>query len=103
MFADTAYARGEAIRKAAVELGGVRSLIAVPLLKKGKLIGIFSIYRKDHGGFAENQIALVENFGSHAVIAIENARLFDETKEALERQTATSEVLKVIASSPSDV
>jgi two-component system, NtrC family, sensor kinase len=103
MFADTAYARGEAIRKAAVELGGVRSLIAVPLLKKGKLIGIFSIYRKDPGGFAENQIALVENFASQAVIAIENARLFDETKEALERQTATSEVLKVIASSPSDV
>jgi two-component system, NtrC family, sensor kinase len=103
MFADASYARGEAVRKAAVELGGVRSLIAVPLLKRGKLIGNFSIYKKDPGGFAENQVALVENFASQAVIAIENARLFNETREALARQTAAADVLRIISSSPRDL
>src|SRR6516165_322387 len=103
MFADSSYARGEPLRVAAVELGGVRSFVAVPMLKKGELIGNFSIYRGEAGGFAENQIALVNAFADQAVIAIENARLFNETKEALARQTATADILKVIASSPDDV
>ena len=104
MFADSSYARGEPLRIAAVELGGVRSLVAVPMLKKGELIGNFSIYRGEAGGFAENQIALVKAFADQAVIAIENARLFNEVQaktrdleESLEQESATSEVLKLIS------
>jgi two-component system NtrC family sensor kinase len=103
MFADSSYTQGEPLRVAAIELGGVRSFLAVPLLRKGELIGNFSIYRGEPGGFDENQIALAKTFADQAVIAIENARLLNETKEALERQTATAEVLRVIASSPSDL
>jgi two-component system, NtrC family, sensor kinase len=100
---DASYERGEPIRKAAVELGGVRSLVAVPLLKNGELIGNLSIYKEVPGGFTESQIALVTTFTDQAVIAIDNARLFNETKEALARQTATADILRVIASSPSSV
>jgi GAF domain-containing protein len=114
---DASYAKGEPLRMAAVELGGVRSLIAVPLLKKGELIGNFSIYKEEPGGFAENQIALVTTFADQAVIAIQNARLFEQTKEALRKlearsselaeslqhQTATSQILSVISSSRADI
>jgi two-component system, NtrC family, sensor kinase len=78
---DGAYADREPLRVEAVELGGVRSFVAVPMLKKGELIGLFSIYRDELGGFAENQIALVTTFADQAVIAIENARLFDELRD----------------------
>ena len=103
MFADAAYAAGDQLRVATVELGGVRSFVAVPLLKRGELIGYFSIYREAPGGFAENQIALVSAFADQGVIAIENARLITETREALDQQTASAEVLRVIAQSPTDV
>src|SRR6516225_5736847 len=103
MFADSSYTQGEPLRVAAIELGGVRSFLAVPLLRKGELIGNFSIYRGEPGGFDENQIALAKTFADQAVIAIENARLLNDTREGLERQTATSDILRVIASSPSDV
>jgi len=80
-----------------------RSLLFVPLLRHGTTIGIISVSRKEAGTFAPQYVLLLQTFADQAVIAIENVRLFNETKEALERQTATADILKVIASSPSDV
>ncbi len=88
------------------ELGrrrGYRSIVAVPMMLEGASIGTIGVSRREPGPFADNQIDLLKTFADQAVIAIENVRLFNETKEALERQTATSDILKVIASSPSDV
>ena len=82
---------------------GYRSLLVVPMLRDGVPIGSIGVSRKQPGEFSEEQIRTLEGFADQAVIAIENARLFNETKEALERQTATAEILRVIASSPSDV
>jgi two-component system, NtrC family, sensor kinase len=81
MFAGAAYARREPLRTASVELGGVRSMIAIPLLNKGELIGLFAIYKREPGDFPENQISLVTTFANQAVIAIENARLFEELRD----------------------
>jgi len=82
---------------------GFRSLLRVPLLRDRVPIGFISVTRAEPGRFADHHVLLLQTFADQAVIAIQNARLFNETKEALERQTATADILKVIASSPSDV
>jgi two-component system NtrC family sensor kinase len=84
-------------------LRGYRSLLWVPLLRDRAPIGLISVTRKEPGTFAAHHVQLLQTFADQAVIAIENVRLFNETQEALEHQTATADILKVIASSPSDV
>jgi GAF domain-containing protein len=81
---------------------GYRSCLFVPLLKDGKALGSLTILRETTGDFDAQEVALAQTFADQAVIAIENARLFNETREALERQTATSEVLRVISGSVTD-
>src|SRR5262249_19581062 len=89
--------------KASQQRTGTRTLLVTPLLREGVAIGAVAIRRKEVRPFSAKQIKLLETFPSQAVIAIENVRLFNELKESLEQQTATSEILGVIASSPTDI
>ncbi|MCK1361548.1 GAF domain-containing protein [Bradyrhizobium sp. 199] len=84
-------------------LRGFRSVLFMPLMNRGAPVGMISVTRAEPGAFAPDLVQLLQTFADQALIAIENARLFNETRGALERQTATADILKVMAASPSDV
>ena len=100
---DAYIARRDPVVVAAVELGGVRTFIAVPMLKENEPIGFILMARQDVRPFTDKQIELVTNFAAQAVIAIDNTRLLNELRQSLEQQIATADVLRVISSSPGEL
>jgi GAF domain len=98
-----AYLDGEPMARTGADIAGMRTLIAIPMLKNNEAVGGIVIYRTEIRPFSEKQIELVKNFAAQAVVAIENTRLLNELRESLQQQTATSEVLRVISSSLGDL
>ncbi len=102
-FPDSEASEVPELNRNLARLRGFRSVLFMPLMNRGTAVGMISVTRTETGAFAPDLVELLQTFADQAAIAIENARLFNETRETLERQTATADILRVMAASPSDV